>query len=420
MSGLLLAVMAALVFGYTVVARRVEAANVTAPMLSLVAGALLFGVGGLEVIETGEVHVIAEVALVVVLFHDASTVRITQLTNDKGVPIRLLAIGFPVALVATWGVTWAVLPALGVAGALLVAASITPTDAGLGAPTILNPVVPVRVRRALNVESGLNDGLATPIVLLALGALVSEEGGTEPTILQVGLVPVALALLLAVVLGLASAWLMDQSADHHWSSHRGRAVMVLALPLLLLGLAEVVGANAFIAAFVGGLTFGAASRALHEDESCSELLEVGADLLGFAVWFFAGGLLLLVFDEGVCWQWVLVAVLAVTLLRLVPVWLSLLGTGFWLPTVAFFGWFGPRGLATIVFALLAVEELGTTEPFVADIVGVLACTVVLSVFAHGLSAGPLSARYGRWVSQRHPPVEREPAAEPKTSRGRVR
>jgi sodium/hydrogen antiporter len=419
MPSVLVSVMAGLVVLYALFARRIDRVNITAPMLSILAGALVFGLSGMVDIEAASIHLIAEVTLVVVLFHDASTVRLAQLRHDKGIPIRLLAIGFPVALLATLLSAWAFLPALGLAGAALLSGSVTPTDAGLGAPTILNPEVPVRVRRALNVESGLNDGLATPFVLIALSALAGEEGTESPTLLQVSVVPVVMALALALVVAVVAAWLLDRSAEHHWSSHRGRMIAVLVLPLLILGLAEVTGANGFIAAFVGGLAFGAASGALAADETISGLLEITADLLGFVVWFLAGGLVLLVFDDGVRWQWPVFAVLVLTVLRIVPVWLSLLGTTFRWQTVTFIGWFGPRGLASIVFALLAVEELGPDDPVMRDFVGVVTFVVLFSVFAHGITAAPLSKRYGAWVHRVHPPIEREPSAEPAGTRGRI-
>jgi NhaP-type Na+/H+ or K+/H+ antiporter len=411
-------VMAGLVLAYSLLARRLTLANVTAPMLSVLAGALVFSVTDISV-EAEAVHLIAEITLILILFHDASTVRLAALRQDPGIAVRLLAIGFPLALIATFVTTQALLPTVGVAGAWLLAAAITPTDAGLGAPTVLNPVVPTRVRRALNVESGLNDGLATPIVMLALAALAAEEGTSQPTILQVGVVPVTLALASAVVVGLIAAWLLDRSRTHHLSGSRGRAVAMLILPVFLFGLAEIIGANAFIAAFVGGLVFGAASTTLVERPETSELLEITSDLLGFLVWFFAGGILLTVLQAGPTWQMFVLAVLALTVLRIVPVFLALLGTGFTWPTVTFIGWFGPRGLATIVFGLLAYEELGMDSPVMTSVAGVIAFTVLLSVFAHGVSAAPLSKLYGDWARRTHAPIENEPSVEPIPSRGRA-
>jgi NhaP-type Na+/H+ or K+/H+ antiporter len=411
------AVMAGFVLVYSLLAKRLTNANITGPMVSMIAGIAVFSLTD-PGMNAATLQIVAELTLVIVLFHDASTVKLAQLGRDPGIAVRLLLIGFPLALVAAFLLARELLPTLGIAGAWLLAAAVTPTDAGLGAPTILNPVVPVRVRRSLNVESGLNDGLATPIVLLALSVLAAEEGVSEPAIMEVGIVPVVAALLCAVGMGLASAWLMDRSRTRTLSGHRGRAIATLALPLLLFGVAELVGANAFIAAFVGGLVFGAASVTLDEEPETTQLLEVASDLLGFVVWFFAGAVLVSILNNGFHWQWLALAVAALTVLRLVPVFIALLGTGYKWPTVAFLGWFGPRGLATIVFGLLSREELGKDSPVIGTLGGVIMFTVLLSVFAHGISAAPLATRYGQWVTRTHPPIEDHPSVEPMPSRGR--
>jgi NhaP-type Na+/H+ or K+/H+ antiporter len=212
---------------------------------------------------------------------------------------------------------------------------------------------------------------------------------------------------------------MDRSRTHHFSGRRGRNIATLVLPLFVFGLADVLGANVFIAAFVAGLIFGAASVTLQEEEETSQLLEVAADLLGFVVWFFAGGIALVVFEDGIAWEYLLLALLVLTVLRIIPVFLSLIGTGFKWPTVAFLGWFGPRGLATVVFGLLALEELGPDSPVMDSLSAVIGLTVVISVFAHGISAAPLSSMYGAWVARTHPPIERKPSVEPAQGRGRA-
>ena len=417
MGGKSIAVMAGLILCYALLARRLTLANVTAPMLSVLAGMFVFSSSDVD-IDAGFVHAMAEITLVLILFHDASTVRLGQLKRDAGIALRLLAIGFPLALLASLLVSYWMLPALGLAGAWLLAAAITPTDAGLGAPTVLNPVVPLRVRRGLNVESGLNDGLATPVVLVALGVLAEHEKAPIPGLLGVGTLPVVLALVCAVLIPLAAAWSMDQSRERHLSGRRGRQIGTLALPFLLFGVADLVDANAFIAAFVGGLVFGGSSTTLAEDHETAGLLETASDLLGFVVWFFFGGLLLLVLAAGFDWRWLAIAILALTVLRMGPVALAMIGSGFRWPTVAFLGWFGPRGLATIVFGLLTVDELGPGSPHIRAVTGVLAMTVLLSVFAHGFSAGPLSQAYGEWAARTNDPVAREPSVDPLSLRGR--
>lgn len=411
--------MAGLVLVYSLFAKRLSSANITAPLLSVIVGTVVFALVGVHV-DTWVLQIVAELTLVIVLFHDASTVKLARLRHDPGIALRLLLIGFPLALVATFLLTRELLPTLGVAGAWLLAAAVTPTDAGLGAPTILNPVVPVRIRRGLNVESGLNDGLATPIVLLALSVLASEERVSEPSILQVGAVPAVMAVLCAVALALVTAWLMDHSRARQFSGSRGREVATLVLPLLIFGFGEVVGANTFIAAFIGGMVFGAASTTLREEPDTAQLLEVASDLLGFVVWFFAGALVVAVLADGFQWQWLVLAVAALTVLRFVPVCIALVGTGYQWPTVAFLGWFGPRGLATVVFGLLSMNELGSDSPLATTLGGVIMLTVLLSVFAHGVSAAPTAIRYGRWMDRVQPSAEGRSSVEPMPSRGHHR
>jgi NhaP-type Na+/H+ or K+/H+ antiporter len=231
-------------------------------------------------------------------------------------------------------------------------------------------------------------------------------------------VPVAIGLALGVGLGAAGAWLIDRSRDHGWSSGRGRGLAVLMLPALAFGLAELTGGNGFIAAFVGGLVFGAVSVANDVEHEVSEPLEITADLLGYLIWFLAGSLLVASLQAGLRWQWAVIAVAALTVLRIGPVAVALLGLHLRAPTLLFIGWFGPRGLATIVFGLLTFEELAPDDPLLPDIAGVLALTVLLSVVAHGVSASPLSQRYGAWAARTQAPIENEPSVQPRPSRGR--
>lgn len=406
MDGVTLAVLAALLTGWALVGRRAEAWGITAPIVFLVSGIVLAESVGADP-GAPAVHALAEATLVLVLFHDASTVRFRELRHDPWVAVRLLAVGFPVAVLMTAGVSWWLLPSLGFAGALLVGAALSATDASLGAPTVLNPAVPVRVRRALNVESGLNDGLATPLVIVAIGALAanadSADGVAESVALE--LPSGVLGVAVGIAIGLVAAIAFDATRAWGLSDRRARGVGVLALPLLTFGLAEIAGANVFLAAFLGGLAFGRFSRTVHEEEQVTEPLEIAADVLGVVLWFLAGGMAVRVLREGFKVEWLVIALLAVTVLRLVPVALALLRSGLAWPTRLFLGWFGPRGVATIVFGLLTFEAL-PADGRTFDIVGVFTLTVMLSVVAHGLTAAPWAERYGRWAGAASPRADR--------------
>jgi NhaP-type Na+/H+ or K+/H+ antiporter len=201
---------------------------------------------------------------------------------------------------------------------------------------------------------------------------------------------------LGVVLGVAFAVALDRSRAAGWSSPRARQLGVLAVPVLALAAAELVGANVFLAAFLAGLAFGGVSRCLKEEPEVSQTVESAADVFGDVVWFLAGWLVVLTFSNGFRMQWLVLALVVLTVLRLVPVAIALLGCGFRRPTVLFVGWFGPRGVATIVFSLIAF----------------------ISVFVHGITASPLAERYGAWAMRAHDAVENEPSVEPMPARGR--
>ena len=412
-------VLAGVLLAWTLVSRWAQGHGVTGPMVFLATGLVLSGFADVS-LAPEDARTLAELTLVVVLFHDASTVRLAALRRDPWVAVRLLGIGFPLAIVLTAASTAWLLPAIGLAGAVLVAGAITPTDAGLGAATILDPKVPVRVRRALNVESGLNDGLATPIVLAALAVIVgeAEPGAPLPAVLDIGAIPVLVGIGVGGGVGVLGAVLLDASYGRGLSTTTTRGVVVLTLPLVAFAVAELTDANGFIAAFLAGIAFGRSSRCLEEEPGSGESLEVAADLLGFVMWVVAGGLVAALFLDGFRWQWLVLAIAALTVLRVVPVALALLGTGFAAPTVLFLGWFGPRGLASIVFGLLTLEELGADRALVTDVTGVVGLTVLLSVVLHGATAGPLAGRYGGWVARTHGPIESEPSVEPMPSRGR--
>jgi NhaP-type Na+/H+ or K+/H+ antiporter len=406
-----------LVVGFVALSRVLRRHQVTAPIAFVLAGvglALVVPAG------TGErwtgIKIVAEVTLVLLLFHDAAQVRPREIERDRAAMLRLLLIGLPLTiglgyLTARW-----LLPELPVMFALLVAAALAPTDAGLGAATVLNPVVPVRVRRLLNVESGLNDGLATPVVLFAIAAIAGSEGLQVRVSVATALLELAIGIAIGIGIGAAGAVVLGRSRQRRTSTTDGRALAVLLLPLLAYALAIVTSGNGFVAAFVCGTSFAGAARWLREEESALHLTEQFADPLGYAVWLVFGYVALRVVWGGAGPRELLFAVLALTALRMVPVALSLIGSGFHWRTVVFVGWFGPRGLASVVFALIAVESLEPDGSL--DIVlTTVTLTVLGSVLAHGVTADPWSRRYGAWVGVAQPPAEVGATSEPRSRDG---
>jgi sodium/hydrogen antiporter len=349
---------------------------------------------------------------VLILFHDAAQVRPREIGGDRRGILRLLVIGFPLTVMLGFVVARGLFPAMPVMMALLLAAALAPTDAGLGAPTVLNPRVPIRVRRLLNVESGLNDGLATPVVLFAVAALEGTEGLRAGVSLGAALVDLVLGAAVGIVWGAMGGALLGASRRDRWSTRPSRALGVAMLPLLAYGCALLVSANGFVAAFVAGTAFAGVARWIHDEHSALGLTEAMADPLGYAVWLVFGFAAVPLVWDAVGARELLFAVLALTVLRMGPVALSLVGTGLRPPSVLFIGWFGPRGLASVVFGLLAVESL-ESDAHLRTAVATISITVLLSVLLHGFSAAPAARRYGTWVEQAHPSAELATSAEPR-------
>lgn len=409
-------VFAVLVLGFAAVTRGLGRLSITAPIIFLGVGAALAAVSPFAPETLREsLTILAEVTLALILFHDASQVRPREIKRDPGPAVRLLLIGLPLTMLMGYGLALIVLPGTPVMFALLLAAALAPTDAGLGAATVLNPVVPVRVRRLLNVESGLNDGLATPVVLFAIAAIAGTEGlGVRESVAQ-AVMELVLGVVVGIAVGAGGGALLRWSDGRGLSSTHSRRVGVLAMPVLAYFGADLAGVNAFVASFVAGMALAGVLTWEEEESSPTSLTEALSEPLGYAVWLaFGVGVVPLIVSE-VGWREVLYAVLALTVIRMVPVALSLLGSGFAWPTVAFVGWFGPRGLASVVFALLALESLDD-DVTLRRIVATIACTVVISVFAHGLTASPLANRYGAWAQQSRRHHEAAPASEPRRRR----
>jgi sodium/hydrogen antiporter len=345
--------------------------------------------------------IIAEVTLVWVLFADASRVRLSELREDLGPYVRLLAIGLPLTIGLGALTAISVLNVSPWYG-LLLGAALAPTDAALGAAVMSDRRVPYRVRQTLNVESGLNDGIATPVVTVALAA-IAAEAGAAPEGTGHALLGLLLGALAGIVLGALGGLLLRAARQRGWSSEEFSGPSVLALALLAYVLAVLIDANGFVAAFVAGSAFGAVTARGEEKEVY--YVEQTCGLASMISWLLFGALA--VPDIAADWSWriVLYAVLSLTVIRMVPVAISLLGARMDRTTVFFIGWFGPRGLASIVFALIALEELQGVPGPLDQIVASSSLTVLLSVLLHGLTAQPLAARYAATRPAEVEPVE---------------
>ena len=402
-------VFALLVILFVSLSARLGRVYVTGPIVFIVAGSVLGQTVWGGSADATMIRTVAEVTLALVLFHDASQLQPRELRRDSVFTLRLLLVGLPLTIGAGYLLARGLFPEVGVWLALLLAAALAPTDAGLGSATVLNPVVPVRVRRILNVESGLNDGLATPVVLFAVA--VAAGAGSEHALPE-AVREIAVGALVGAAAGFVAGRLLERSRASGWAQESLIPVAALAVPLFCYFGGVEVGGNGYIAAFVAGTAFASAQTSVEQTHVSLALTDQVSAFLGYAVWMLFG-LIAAAADLGqlVRWQTLVFAVLSLTALRMVPVALSLLGTGLGAQTVVFVGWFGPRGLASVVFALIAYESLDA-ESTVSTVIGVIAVTVTLSVLFHGVSAAPWARRYGAWVQRVQPTVETQGAVEP--------
>ena len=385
------AIVVALVFAWGTLTAQLERFDVTAPIVFVVAGLLLTHgpLATLGFVPSPElVKALAEITLVLVLFSDASRVGLRDLRADVGLCLRLLGIGLPLTIGLGTLLALGLFSGMSIWLALLVGAALAPTDAALGAGVMVNPAVPARIRRLLNVESGLNDGVATPVVLVAIaGAATAEHAASIGP--GAAVAELALGVLVGAVVGGAGGFVVNAARRRGWAASDFAGSAVLALAICAYACALALHGNGFIAAFVGGLAYRLCGG--RRGERLVPYVEETGALVSLLVWLAFGAVAVVPALQSLTWQTVLYAVLSLTLIRMAPVALSLIGAGLGRPAVAFVGWFGPRGLASVVFALLALEDLGKPA---AAAVSVIAFTVLLSVVAHGLTADPLAHRYG--------------------------
>jgi sodium/hydrogen antiporter len=392
-----LTVLAAIVFAFGLLSRRLEGTVFTAPIVFAVAGFVLGPAGlGLVAFELDDhtVLLVSEIALAIVLFTDAAGINLSVLRRNERLPLRLLGVGMPLTIAFGTALAALLLTDLTFWEAAIVGTVLAPTDAALGQAVVGNPRVPVRVRQALNVEAGLNDGLSVPFLALFLTLAEAEEEHLSAYIwIRFALEQVGFGILVGVGVGLVGGWLVRWASQRGWMTDSFQRLALLTLAIIAWTLADQIGGNGFIAAFVGGLVVGPTVERV--GERVIRFTEAEGQLLNLSV-FFIFGVLVLGAIQPLSWEVALYALLSLTLIRMLPVALSLYGTHLRGISVLFAGWFGPRGLASIVLGLIVVEE-APLLPGRDEIEAVVALTVLLSVLLHGITAAPLSAAYARRV-----------------------
>lgn len=394
-----LVLIAIAIVGYGIVSRRAQGWPVTPPMV-FVAFGLLVSPAGLGLVQLGLGHsfveALAELTLIVILFTDASRIDLKLLLREHDLPQRLLLIGMP--LTAALGLAAALLlfPQLGLWSALVLAIMLTPTDAALGQSVVSSPHVPVRIRQTLNVESGLNDGIALPGLLIA--ASLSGVSGQQESLaywFRFAALQVTIGPLVGIAVGYVGGKLIERAANSGWMNRTFQQLSALGIAVLAYGAAILLSGNGFIAAFCCGLVIGNACKSICE--CLTEFGETEGQLLTLLIFMVFGAVLLPPALQSADWRILVYAGLSLTVVRMLPVALSLIGSRLKWPTVAFLGWFGPRGIASILFGLLVMEETHITNS--ATVMPALAMTVLLSVYLHGLTAYPASRAYGRRIRE---------------------
>ncbi len=392
-----LLLLSAFVLVYSVFAGRLESRWIHGAWLFVLVGILL-GPAVLDAlhlqIRGPGLRVLAELTLAIVLFTDAANVNFKVLRSFNWLPARLLLIGLPLCLLSGWGfglLLFDDMPWLEVA---ILATIVAPTDAALGKAVVTNPAVPAPMREGLNMESGLNDGVCVPVLFILLAIVAPKEmhHGTLAHSLLLVLEEIGIGLLVGAGLAYISATLMKAAIKHKWNSPLWDQITLVSLAIVAFSMAQQLGGSGFISAFVCGLIAG---RVLENKLSYLHHNEGYADMLSVMVWIIFGAIVLTNAWPYFSWKTWTYAIASLTLLRMLPVWLSLWGTTLNTESRLFLGWFGPRGLASIVFGVIVMQyELVAMNEVVATAVS----TVLLSVVLHGLTANPWVARFGHQVA----------------------
>lgn len=389
-----LAILALFIFLYSMVAGRIERSAISGPMVFVVAGFLLgpFGFGWLKGDATSsDLRTLADLTLALILFIDAANADMSILKRQFRIPSRMLLLGLPGVIALGFGLAVLMFDGLTLYEAAILATMLAATDAALGKAVITNKAVPARIREGLNVESGLNDGICVPIVLFFIalsvgGAHGESEASALALVAQELGIGMAVGLSLALIGALLLRWCMKQG----WVTEIWMQVTVVGLAIASFAAAQSLHGSGYIAAFTGGMLFGfMAKDATHKLVLAAEAT---GETLALVTWMLFGAMVIGPAFKQFSWDVVVYALLSLTVIRVVPIFLSLARTGESVSSRLFLGWFGPRGLASIVFAIIVINAEVPGGEFLALVV---ICTVFLSLVAHGVTARPLAKWIGR-------------------------
>ena len=389
-----LALFAAFVLVYSAVAGAVERTWISGPIVftcfGLLVGPMGFGLLTWDV-DRETIRSLAEVTLALVLFTDAAGADMGVLKKTTGLPVRLLLIGLPLTILLGFGVGVLLIDGLSLFAIALLATMLAPTDAALGKAVVSNEAVPDEVRQGLNVESGLNDGICVPILFVFLALALDKTGDTGPWALAVKLVidEIGIGLAVGLVLTMIAVRLLKLAWQRKWLTKTWIQIPVVALALACFAIAQYLGGSGFIAAFCGGLLFGVMEKDVRDE--FLRAADGAGDALSLITWVIFGSAVVGQAVGSFSWLILLYSVLSLTVIRMLPVFLSLAGSGVDTEGKLFIGWFGPRGLASIVFAIIVVNSgYENSGPLAMTVV----CTILLSILAHGVTANSWARAYG--------------------------
>jgi sodium/hydrogen antiporter len=385
---------ALLILGYGIFSKIAEKSIVTAPMVFVLVGILAsyFTFDFLkEGIQAPVVKVIAELTLIMVLFNDASTINLKELIRERKLPLRLLLIGLPITMVIGALIAIPLFPEMNIWVIALMALILSPTDAALGQAVVTSKFVPEKIRQTINVESGLNDGIALPPILICIAALAvgGSHGSGFSYWSLFTLKQFVFGPLIGGLIGWFGGLLVDKASRSEWMNSTFQRLASVCLAILAFALAEMVHGNGYIAAYFAGLLLGTKTEKTRENiREFGEAVSQGLELFIFLLF---GMILVPIAYHLWDWQAWVYAILSLTVIRMIPVAVSLFGTRLSWGTVGFIGWFGPRGIASVLYLLLVVIELGAAG--LEKMLSVVVLTVLLSIYLHGISANPLSKLY---------------------------
>lgn len=396
----LLIFFALLLFAFGLFSRLAERKSVTGPMVFMTVGilgsSLAFGFFHVTP-DMGPVKMVAELALILVLFIDATMIDRSALAGaPPQIPGRLLLIGLPLTMILGTFLGVLMFDSISIWAIIMMALILSPTDAALGQAVVKSEDVPIRIRQSISVESGLNDGIALPPLLICMALLGAEAGDHEGAWLGFVIKQITLGPVVGLAVGWIGGTLIQRMSDRGWMEETFQRLSALPMAILAFAFAESVGGNGFISAFVAGLGLTMGITSTHVRHQIQEFGETEGTQLILVVFLIFGLAMVPVAAQYWGWRELVYALASLTVLRMVPVAISMIGGKLDWKTVAFIGWFGPRGIASVLYLLMAVAAIGIEGH--ETVMSVIVLTIAISVYAHGISAMPLSRRYGRSTS----------------------